>query len=146
MDLTGEELAHWQRLQDRQLAASGCPQAPTKETTSMRFYFFKRNHTDETEAKTIVSRTSVLPDTFDADEIAWPDLSLCFIVEHSFSEKERVEAYLAFKRYSTRDTEKFVMTLSDEEFEKLSDRSQHLTHTLVFQFGNIEIIIQREGE
>ena len=42
---------------------------------------------------------------------------------------------------------RFVITLRDEEFAKLSDRSQYLTETLVMPGGkNIEVIIQREDD
>lgn len=41
---------------------------------------------------------------------------------------------------------KFVITLTDEDFRKLSDRSQHLTETLRLFIGlDIEVLIQREG-
>ena len=40
----------------------------------------------------------------------------------------------------------FVVTLSDDEFEKLSDRRRHLTETLVTSGGLVEVIIQRTGE
>ncbi len=42
---------------------------------------------------------------------------------------------------------RFVITLTDTEFETLSDRSKHLTETLIMrrQADDIEVIIQREG-
>lgn len=40
----------------------------------------------------------------------------------------------------------FVITLSDDDFHKLADRSQHMRETLRTEFGDIRIVIQREGE
>lgn len=42
---------------------------------------------------------------------------------------------------------RFVITLTDEEFATLSDRSKCLTETLVtsLQMDNIEVIVQREA-
>jgi hypothetical protein len=44
-------------------------------------------------------------------------------------------------------TMRFVITLTDAEFETLSDRTKHLTETLVMRRpeNDIEVIIQREG-
>ncbi len=42
--------------------------------------------------------------------------------------------------------ERFVVTLTDEEFAKLSRRDEHLVETLVSRHGNIELIIQRQGD
>ena len=42
--------------------------------------------------------------------------------------------------------ERFVVTLTDEEFAKLSRRDEHLAETLVCRHGNIELIIQRQGD
>ena len=41
---------------------------------------------------------------------------------------------------------RFVITLSDEEFAKLSDRREHLTEILRTGNGDVEVIIQRQGE
>ena len=42
--------------------------------------------------------------------------------------------------------ERFVVTLSDDQFEILADRDRHLTETLVCRHGDIELIIQRQGD
>jgi len=48
------------------------------------------------------------------------------------------------KREQTK--ERFVITLTDEEFATLSDRNQRLVNELVCRHGNVELIIQRAGE
>lgn len=41
--------------------------------------------------------------------------------------------------------ERFVVTLTDDEFEKLSDRYQYLESTLVCRYGSVKLVIQRGG-
>lgn len=41
-------------------------------------------------------------------------------------------------------TQRYVITLSDEEFHRLKKRKNHLKETLIGRYGDIELIIQRE--
>lgn len=43
-------------------------------------------------------------------------------------------------------TQRYVITLSDEEFHKLKKRKNHLKETLIGRHGDIELIIQREAK
>ncbi len=47
------------------------------------------------------------------------------------------------KRNETK--ERFVITLTDDEFATLSDPDKRLTETLVCRHGNVEVIIQLQG-
>jgi len=93
-DLDGEHEASQRRLEKSLDATARFGEV---RPSPLKFYYFERQAHGTDSAGVTVSKTETLPSgDFQVDEFCWPDVSLWFIADQSFSADERQEAYRRF--------------------------------------------------